>query len=404
MTTTLPILIIGAGPVGLSLALALARQGLPVELFEAQPELSPEIRASTFHPPTLEMFAEWGVVENVLARGHKVDRLLYWERQSRELIAEFNYRHIAQDTPFPFRLQCPQSVLTRTLKPLVEALPSARVHMNHRLVGFADCGDHVTAELETPNGRITVNGAYLCGADGAGSTVRKGLDLGFTGMTYADRFLLIGTDLDLRPYFPAIGPVNYMYDPEEWVIILHLADVVRVVFRLKPDEVEEEAMAETAVRQRIHNFIGQPVDFAIKSSSVYRVHQRVADTFRQGRVLLLGDAAHINNPAGGMGMNSGIHDAYHLARALATDLTGFEQSAIANLSGLMDNPLDQYSQTRRQTAVAAIRAYSDKNYADLSARDPAYRQQRNAELRATAADPAQARAYLLRASMMPERI
>jgi len=396
LRTSPPTLIIGAGPVGLSLALALARQDLPVELFEALPELSPEIRASTFHPPTLEMFAEWGVVDNVLAQGHQVDRLLYWERQSRALIAEFNYRHIAADTPFPFRLQCPQSVLTRTLRPLVEALPNARVHMNQRLVGFADCGDHVEAELETPNGRITIEGSYLCGADGAGSTVRKGLNLSFEGMTYEDRFLLIGTDLDLRPYFPAIGPVNYMYDPEEWVIILHLADVVRVVFRLKPDEVEEEALAETAVRQRIHNFIRQPVDFAIKSSSVYRVHQRVANSFRRGRILLLGDAAHINNPAGGMGMNSGIHDAYHLARAFK-DLAGFE-----NLPGL--NPLDAYSQTRRQTALAAIRAYSDKNYADLSARDETYRRQRNAELQATAADPVQARAYLLRASMMAERI
>jgi 3-(3-hydroxy-phenyl)propionate hydroxylase len=400
LTTPLPILIIGAGPVGLSLALALTRQRLSVELFEAMPDLSPEIRASTFHPPTLEMFAEWGMVDKVLAQGHKVDRLLYWERQSRELIAKFCYRHIAADTPFPFRLQCPQSVLTRTLKPLVEALPNARVHMNHRLVGFQDCGDHVTAELETPNGRIIIQGAYLCGADGAGSTVRKGLDLGFEGMTYEDRFLLIGTDLDLRPHFPAIGPVNYMYDPDEWVIILYLADVVRVVFRLRPEEIEEESLAETAVRQRLHNFIGRPVNFNIKSRSVYRVHQRVADTFRQGRVLLLGDAAHINNPAGGMGMNSGIHDAYHLARALNQGLTGFQ-----NLSGLnQTNSLDHYSQTRRQTALEAIRAYSDKNYADLSARDEAYRRRRNADLRATAADPAQARAYLLRASMMADRI
>jgi 3-(3-hydroxy-phenyl)propionate hydroxylase len=393
LTTPLPILIIGAGPVGLSLALALARQGLPVELFEALPALSPEIRASTFHPPTLEMFAGWGVVDNILAQGQMVDRLLYWERQSRELIAEFHYDHIAADTPFPFRLQCPQAVLTRTLKPLVEALPAAHIHMNHRLVGFQTHSNGVEAELETANGRITVQGAYLCGADGAGSTVRKGLEIGFEGMTYEDRFLLIGTDLDLHPYFPAVGPVNYLYDPDEWVIILHLADVVRVVFRLRPEEVEEEAVAETAVRQRINNFIGQPVDFTIKSSTVYRVHQRVADTFHQGPVLLLGDAAHINNPAGGMGMNSGIHDAYHLAQALTAV---YRQGT--------DDPLHTYNHSRRQTALAGIRAYSDKNYADLSARDEAYRRRRNAQLRAAAADPVQARAYLLRASMMAERI
>lgn len=393
MSHSLPILIIGAGPAGLSLALALARQGIPVELFEALPELSREIRASTFHPPTLEMFAQWGVADDVLAQGHRVERLLYWERQSRELIAEFSYHQIAADTAYPFRLQCPQAVLTRTLKPLVEALPMARVHLDHRLVGMQDYGDYVTAELETARGRVTVQGAYLCGADGANSTVRKTLNLGFEGMTYADRFLLVGCDLDLRPYFPAIGPVNYMYDPEEWVIILHLADIVRVVFRLRPEEEEAEALSEAGIRQRMARFLGQPTDFTLKSSSVYRVHQRVADSFRVGRILLLGDAAHINNPAGGMGMNSGIHDAYYLAQAL-----------VAVQQGGPDSLLDAYSNTRRQVALESIRAYSDKNYADLAARDEVYRQQRNAELYAAAADPAQARAYLLRASMMAERV
>lgn len=388
-----PILIIGAGPVGLSLALALARQGFAIELFEALPELSPEIRASTFHPPTLEMFAEWGVSEAVLAQGQKVDRLLYWERGNGELIASFDYGRIAADTSFPFRLQCPQAVLTRTLKPLVEALPTAHIHMNHQLVAFRQRADGVEADFETPDGRITVQGAYLCGADGASSTVRKQLGLGFSGMTYEDRFLLIGTDLDLAPHFPGIGPVNYMYDPAEWVIVLHLPDVVRVVFRLAPDEDEQVALSETAVRQRIARFVGQPLDFTIKSSSVYRVHQRVADGFRVGRVLLLGDAAHVNNPAGGMGMNSGIHDAYYLARALT-----------AVLQGGSDTLLDEYSLVRRNEALASIRAYTEKNYADLSASDEAYRQQRNAHLHTTAADPAQARAYLLRASMMAERI
>ena len=100
-----PILIIGAGPVGLSLATALLQRGLSVAVFEADPELNTEIRASTFHPATLEMFAEWGVIDSVLASGHSVDRLQYWERGTRELIAEFDYKLIAGDTPYPFRLQ-----------------------------------------------------------------------------------------------------------------------------------------------------------------------------------------------------------------------------------------------------------------------------------------------------------
>lgn len=389
-----PVLIIGAGPVGLSLALALARKGIYVEVFEARSELSPEIRASTHHPRTLELYHRWGVLDHLLAKGQIVDRLMYWERENRTLIAEMNYEAIGADTDFPYRLQCPQSILIRTLKPLVESLPTAKVHMRHRFTGFREDDDNVTAEFETPDGLKTVQGSFLCGSDGANSTVRKELKLDFSGLTYEDRFLLIAGDLDLKPYFPQIGPVNYMYDPKEWVIILHLPDLVRVVFRMRPDEDEAEARAEPAARERMARFLGRSVPFDIKNISIYRVHQRVASKFRKGRSILLGDAAHINNPAGGMGMNSGIHDADYLAQILEKIL----------VDGDSIDLLDQYDIDRRGDATASIRAYSDKNYADLSATDEAYRQQRNENLRQTAADPARAREYLLRASMLADRI
>jgi 3-(3-hydroxy-phenyl)propionate hydroxylase len=285
-------------------------------------------------------------------------------------------------------------VLIRTLKPLVEAMPTAKVHMNHRFTALRDCGDYIEADFETPDGVRTVQGAYLCGADGSNSTVRKQLGLDFSGLTYEDRFLLVAGDLDLKPHFPQIGPVNYIYDPKEWVIILHLPDIVRIVFRLRPEEDEAEAQAEQAVRQRVAGFVGQDVPFNIKNVSIYRVHQRVANTFRVGRTLLLGDAAHINNPAGGMGMNSGIHDAHYLAQVLAEIV----------LNGVADGLLDQYDAVRRQEAVDNIRSYSDKNYADLSASDEAYRRQRNETLRKTAVDPALSREYLLKASMLADRI
>lgn len=389
----LPVLIVGAGPVGLSLALALAKEGVPVALFEAQAELDHEIRASTFHPATLEMFAEWDVFNQVLRRGHIVDRLVYWERSTRELIAQFDYNLIEDDTPFPFSLQCPQFVLTRTLKPLLDESPFVTIHMNHRFLRFYEDTSQITAEFETPQGLKSVTGTYLCGADGARSTVRQQLGLGFEGMTYADRFLLIGTDLDLRPYFPQIGPVNYMYDPDEWVIVLHLPNVVRLIFRLGEHEIADDVKTETAVRQRIANFLSATPVYNIKHISVYKAHQRVADTFRRGRVLLLGDAAHINNPTGGMGMNSGIHDAYHLAPKLA-----------AVLSGDSDKLLNIFSQERRRVALNSVRHYSDRNFYDLSAEDAAYRRQRNRLMGDLAADPAQARAYLLRASMLEKRI
>ena len=389
----LPIIIVGAGPVGLSLSLALARQNVPVALFEAETELNQEIRASTFHPPTLEMLAEWGALTDVMAHGFIVRQLMYWERQSRERIAAFDYGAIANDTLYPFRLQCPQHILTRVLLPHVAQAQTAVVHMDHIFIGYTDKGTHVEAVFETANGRCVVKGSYLCGADGSASAVRKAAGLSFEGMTYADRFLLIGTDYDFSTLFPEFGPVNYIYDPQEWVIILRLPDLVRVVFRLRDDEETEVALSAPALQQRMWRFIGEETDFVIKTTQLYRVHQRVAETFRKERVLLLGDAAHINNPAGGMGMNSGIHDAYMLAKRLT-----------AVYQGAPDTLLDQYSQSRRAVALENIRQYTDKNYKDLSATDPVYRQQRNEELRATAADPVRTREYLLKASMLGDRI
>jgi 3-(3-hydroxy-phenyl)propionate hydroxylase len=391
--TSLPVIIVGAGPVGLSLALALARKGVPFQIFEAMPELSDEARASTFHPATLEMFAEWGVIDDVLALGHKVDRLMYWERESLQCLGEFDYKLIANDTPYPFRLQLPQCELTRILKPIIETLSPGSVHMAHTLTVFRDEGDYVSATFNTPLGEKTVTGAYLCATDGSKSTVRKQLNLGFSGLTYPDRFLLAATDLDFRPLFPNLGQVNYIFDPEEWVIILHLPDVVRVVFQAGPDEDEVAITKPESVRERIDRFIGQSANYTIRKVSIYSVHQRVADTFRVGRVLLAGDAAHINNPAGGMGMNSGIHDVRLLAGALEKVWLGDASAA-----------LEDYAQIRRKAAMEMIQRHTHENYAAMVVRDPIARHKRNKRYRAMAADPVKAREYLLKAAMLEERI
>ncbi|NWF70652.1 MAG: FAD-dependent monooxygenase [Chloroflexi bacterium] len=387
----MPVLIVGAGPVGLSLALALQKLGVAVQVFEALPELSAEARASTFHPATLELFAAWGVLDALLARGYRVHSLQYWERSTRQKVAEFDYGLIAGDTPYPFRLQCPQSILTRILKPTVER--AAPVYMDHTLVSLRDAGDYVEATFATPQGTKTVRGSYLCGADGARSTTRRELGLSFEGMTYADRFLLVATDIDFQPLFPGMGAVSYVFDPQEWVIILHLPDATRVVFRIRDDEDEHAIRAESALRARLRGFLGTEMAYAIKSHSLYSVHQRVADTFRVGRVLLLGDAAHINNPVGGFGMNSGIHDAHFLAPRLQRVLSGASHAL-----------LDEYAAKRRAYALHHVQQSTAQNYAQMSAAAADQRRARDAELRATAADPTRTRAYLLRASMLEDRI
>jgi 3-(3-hydroxy-phenyl)propionate hydroxylase len=389
----LPILIAGAGPVGLSLALALARKGIPAEVFEQDAELNTQIRASTFHPKTLEMFAEWGVADVIIRHGYKVDRLQYWERAPRRLIADFDYGCISDDTPYPYRLQCPQHIATRVLKPAIEATATGKVHMGHKLVDFTDCGSHVTARFETASGIVEREGAYIVGADGSHSTVRKQLGIGFQGKTYEDRFLLIGSDLNTNDLLPDAAQVCYIFDPQEWVIILNLPDIVRVVFRMTDDENEEVAMKEENLRARISNFFGEVPPYTIKTTQLYRVHQRVADTFRVGRALLVGDSAHNNNPSGGMGMNSGIHDAANLADKLQRIRNG-ESDAI----------LDDYSNERRQYAIESVQLYTDQQYNNMVMSAEEERERRNKSLAEAASDPAKARAYLLRASMLEERI
>ena len=388
-----PILIVGAGPVGLSLALALSRKGIPAEVFEADAELNTQIRASTFHPKTLEMFETWGVVDEVIRHGYKVDRLQYWERAPRRLIADFGYAAISNDTPYPYRLQCPQHIATRVLKPAVEATETGKVHMGHKLIDFTDHSTHVTARFETANGVVEREGAYIVGADGSHSVVRKQLDIGFQGKTYEDRFLLIGSDLKTEDLLPGAAQVCYIFDPEEWVIILNLPDIVRVVFRMRDEEDETVAMKEENLRARITNFFGEVPEYKIKTTQLYRVHQRVADTFHIGRALLVGDAAHNNNPSGGMGMNSGIHDAANLVEKLGRIQNG-ESDAI----------LDDYSNERRQYAIESVQLYTDQQYNNMVMSAEEERERRNKSLSEAASDPAKARAYLLRASMLEERI
>lgn len=387
------VIISGAGPVGMSLALALARNGVSVIVLEKLNELSHEARASTIHPPTLEFFDEIGIIEDILANGLRIKNLQFWERQNRELVADFPYTIIENDTKYPFRFQCPQSKVTRIILKHLEKTDRGKVLFNHAFSRFEQNETCVKVIAETPDGEAEFCCKYLIGCDGSFSKVRENLGLGFEGKIYEDRFLLVSSDLDLKPFFPEMGTTAYVFDPKEWVIVMTLPDAVRTVFRLKPDEDAEFAKQEENVRERLKNFLQADVNYSIKTISTYFVHQRVTETFRVGRVLLAGDAAHLNNPTGGMGMNSGIHDARDLSRAL-----------IAVLNGASDSRLDEYAANRHRTATEMVQATADKNYQDLAQTEESERLKRNQEMRKAAQDDKKARAFLLKTAMLADRI
>ncbi|MFE9581531.1 FAD-dependent oxidoreductase [Nocardia sp. NPDC006044] len=373
--TTPAIVVVGAGPVGLTAALTLTRRGIPVTVLEQGDELATESRASTFHPPTLEMLRDLGVLNALLERGIVASTFQYRDRGGGE-IATLDLAVLAEDTPFPFRVQCEQSKLTPIL---LDALDGVDVRFGCRVDGLHSTGDSVA--LRTDGGLIRAD--WVIGADGAHSAVRHGLGVGFEGSTYPERFLVASVEEDLARALPGIAPINYIFDPDEWLVLLRTPQHWRVLLPTPADTHDEYELRRLPERLAAVADLGR--SWNIAHSTLYRVHQRVAGRFRHGRVLLAGDAAHLNNPLGGMGMNSGIHDAVQFASTLAEVL-----------GGAPDERLDEVAAHRRTVAIEHVQRTSHDNWNRLRSRDGSH----HAQLRALAADPAAARAYLRRACLL----
>lgn len=368
--------IAGAGPVGLTAALVLARRGVDVVVLEQEPGLAAESRASTFHPPTLEMLRDLGVVNALLRKGLVAETFQYRERGG-GAIATLNLDVLADDTEFPYRVQCEQSKLTPIL---LDALPdTAEVRFSHAVSDVSTSGPGVAVTTS----RGIVHCDWLIGADGAHSAVRRSLGADFTGTTYPERFLVASVAEDLTAALPGIAPINYVFDPHEWLVLLRTPDLWRVLLPTPGDTPDDYELRRLPDRLTAVADLGRP--WRLAHASLYRVHERVTSHFRDGRVLLMGDAAHVNNPLGGLGMNSGIHDAVRMATALAEVLAGAPVGV-----------LDQAARTRRAVAVDHVQAASRANWARLHGHDDEYRRQ----LRELAADPVAARAYLRRACLM----
>jgi 3-(3-hydroxy-phenyl)propionate hydroxylase len=388
------VLIAGGGPVGLFCALLLGQQGIRVRVFDANPCLQDDPRAATTHPATLEVLDRAGLVEDLTAAGLVAPTFQFWDRPTGTKIAEFDHALLKGDTKFPYVVQTEQFKTSGIILKRLQALPNVEVLFDHAVTHVSQSADAVTVTVSHAGRESRHTGPYLIGADGGRSTVRKQCEIPFEGFTYEERFLVLTTPFDFEAH-RGFCYRNYIADPQEWCNCFKVAadgppGLWRTVFPADTSIPEAEVMSDASVHARMQKFFPRAEPCEIVHRNLYSIHQRVASTFRKGRVLLAGDSAHVNNSIGGMGLNGGLQDAANLAEKLAAVVLG----------GGPDSLLELYSLQRRTVSIEFVQAQTIANKKRLEASDPETRQRNFEELAATAADPVRARDFLMRSAMI----
>ena len=386
-----PVVIAGAGPVGCALALLLAQKGVPVILLEADKELPEDLRASTFHPPSLDLLDDLGVTEKLVEVGLKVHDYQYRDRRTNE-IAKFDMKHLAGDTRHPYRLQCEQFKMTRIVVEMLKDYDCAEVIFDAQVLGFRETDNGIDVLTFTEGDEKRYHASFLIGCDGANSRVRQAAGVRFEGLTYPELFLVASTTFPFEEHFDDLSWVNYVSDPEEWCVMLKTVDLWRVLIPSPLDADRDTLLSDEFIQERLQNLCPKEGDYDIHHRTLYRVHQRVAETYRVSpHALLAGDSAHINNPLGGMGMNGGLHDAFNLGEKLLRILCDGED---------MDPLLDLYNRQRRKICVDFVQAHTMRNKKLMESTDEDVQRARQQEFLRMAGDPDLAREFLMRTSMI----
>ncbi len=383
------VIIIGGGPVGLTLAFRLHEFGIPSLLLdknETQPE---DLRASTFHPPTLDMLDDYGLAAPLLEQGLKAPQ---WQIRIHETheTATFDLGVISDFTRHPFRLQCEQFRLCGVLADRLKDSPYAEIRMGAEVTDVSQNDDGVTVRGVMPDGTdFTETGRVLAGTDGAHSTVRRSMDLSFEGVTYPETTVLATTAFAFEDHMPGLANVSYVWREGGTFSLLRLRNKWRCSLYPEDGETIEQAAQPHVVERKLQSIIARDTPYEVIDLRPYRVHMRIVDNYRHGRFVLAGDAAHVNSPSGGMGMNGGVHDAFALSTAIRDIWQG------ASLERL-----DQYTRQRLPIAREEILAQADKNRARMQERSWERRREMFSELQATANDREKARQHLLKSSMI----
>jgi 3-(3-hydroxy-phenyl)propionate hydroxylase len=393
-------IVCGSGPVGAVMALALVKKAIPVTLIEQLPDAAEDQRAATVHPPTVEMLVGLGLEAEMFSPapsgGMPAPLFHFRDRATGALIAAFDISLLKGEIPYPYVVQWEQYKLVHAALPHIKASGIGEVRFSTKLIGLAQNQDGVDATVINADGETEkLRGKYLIGADGGSSTVRRFAEIAFEGFTWPERFIKIGTGFDFGTTGKGYCTRNYFSDPDEWINLFKVKGygppgIWRGVFPVPATETDEQALSPASLQRRLQGIHGKSGDYDIPYHALYAVHQRVAETFNKGRVLLAGDCAHVNNPIGGMGMNSGIHDAINLVEKIAQVWFGRAEPGI----------FDRYTRQRRKAQVDYVQAQTIQNKKSLEEKDPAVRRRHLDELRRTSEDITLHKKFLYRSSLI----
>lgn len=382
------VLIVGAGPVGTVMATLLAKAGIEVIVLESGDDCAQDMRASTFHPPTLEMLDEIDITAMLVERGLKAPVYHWRDRRTGEII-DFDLTEIADRTRYPYRIQCEQYHLSRALAEGLARYPGASLRFGHRLLTLEQDDTGVSVAVEGPLDIRHFRADWVIGADGANSIVRKWLGIQFDGFTYPEKFLCLSTETDLAEHLPGLAHVNYVSDPDEWLVLLRVPKLWRVLVPADHDASDDDLRSDANKTAVFDRLTGDGAGVETHHRTLYRVHQRVAKSFIDNRVMLIGDASHLNNPLGGFGMNSGVHDAFNL----------FDKLLPAIKAQKSNGAIELFDRQRRTVTHAFTQAQTMQNMEMMQGGSGAAHARRHAEMLAIKTDDARRRAYLLRQAM-----
>jgi 3-(3-hydroxy-phenyl)propionate hydroxylase len=387
------VVISGGGPTGVIAALACAQRGFRVTLLEAAREIDDNPRAATTHPSTLEYIDRLGFVDEFIDKGLVCRYFQFWDRDTQTRVAQFDHEILRDETKFPFAVQTEQHKLVQMLLPKIAAFPGCTAELGTEVVDAVQDEHKVTVTVRRDGELSKIDCDWLVAADGGRSTIRKQLDIPFEGFTFPERFTVLTTVHDFERSLGCCYR-NYLAGSEEWAMIFKVAgdDMKgrwRAVMPTRESETDAQALADASVLGRIQGLDGSCTLDDVVHRKIYNVHQRIAAQFRVGRIYLAGDASHLNNPIGGLGLNCGIHDAMELVDTLE-----------AARAGAGEERLDRYQRRRRTLNAEFIQEQTINNKKRLEEKDPAARQRRLDELRATESDPVKQKAFLMRSSLI----